>query len=440
MAKNLRRPQWGLFQILAEREGLLAALDYLSNVRNVIRHPRTVDQSDFDHVIDAVSTDELTGLYNRRHMKSAYRREIRRARRYGGTLTILLIDVGIRRENRFLVPTFVDAEWGAGANALSFARDKTDRERFLFLPDDMVHATRLDNVGSKYQIDSVSAYLGMTLAAWRDYLRVTLGEQTFDAAIANTVLQRFYGNFSPALAGNLAFHAGLMGLLEDGIRIGLYSGVYIIVALILVMARRVYPFFIERGVGYHVELRNRTWLDIASLLLFLVFWIFEIVDPDSLPVALLCITLAILHTIRLNGWHTTGIWRRPLLWVLFIGYGWLIAAFALKAAAVLFGVAPVLALHAFAFGGIGMITLGMMSRVTLGHTGRSIAEPPAVLAPAFLLLLAGAVIRVLLPLLVPAHYAIWVSLSQVLWVMAFASFTYVFLPMLWQTRVDGRPG
>lgn len=242
------------------------------------------------------------------------------------------------------------------------------------------------------------------------------------------------------MASNAVFHAGLLGIIEDGMRIGLYSGLYIVIALILVMSRRVYPFFIERGVDYSVELRNRAWLDNTSLLLFLAFWITELVKPDSLPVALLSTVLAGLHLLRLTGWYTAGIWRIPLLWVLFTGYGWLIVAFALKAAVYFAGVSPYVALHAFAYGGIGMITLGMMARVTLGHTGRDLATPPAALSPAFAMLFAGAVIRVLMPLLDPGHHIVWIGLAQGLWVIAFALFVWIFLPMWLQPRVDGKPG
>ncbi|MGB5260445.1 MAG: NnrS family protein [Gammaproteobacteria bacterium] len=242
------------------------------------------------------------------------------------------------------------------------------------------------------------------------------------------------------LASNLVFHAGLLGMIDDGIRIGLYSGVYIIVALIFVMARRVYPFFIERGVGYTVALKNRPWLDIGSLLLFLAFWIMELVAPDSLPVALLSVALALLHALRLADWYTAGIWRKALLWILFIGYAWLVAAFVLKAAVYFFGISPFLALHAFAFGGIGMITVGMMSRITLAHTGRDIDDPPALLSSAFAILLAGSVARIVLPLLDPAHYIVWIGLAQGLWVTAFVLFVYICLPMLWQPRIDGKPG
>ena len=134
------------------------------------------------------------------------------------------------------------------------------------------------------------------------------------------------------VASNMVFYAGTLGLLEDGSRMGLYSGIYIIMALIFVMGRRVIPFFIEKGAGYPVQVRNRSWLDIASLLLFLGFWIADVLRPDSLLVAMLWLALLALHTLRLFDWYTPGIWRRPQLWVLYLGYGWLGAGFALKAA------------------------------------------------------------------------------------------------------------
>jgi uncharacterized protein involved in response to NO len=242
------------------------------------------------------------------------------------------------------------------------------------------------------------------------------------------------------LLSNGVFYAGALGIIEEGIRIGLYSGIYLVIALIFVMGRRVMPFFIEKGVDDPVQLKNRPWLDISSLVLFLAFWIADIIRPDSLPVALLAMALALLHAIRLAGWHTPGIWIKPLLWVLYVGYGWLIAGFALKAAVVFFGISPFLPLHAFAYGGIGMITVGMMARVTLGHTGRSVFDPPPVLFWVFTALLAGSTFRVLLPLLDPGRYPAWTGIAQVFWIGAFSAFLFSYLPMLIRPRVDGRPG
>jgi len=241
-------------------------------------------------------------------------------------------------------------------------------------------------------------------------------------------------------ASNAVFYAGALNLLPGGTRIGLYSGVYLIMALIFVMARRVLPFFIQNAVDSKISLQNRNWLDIASLLLFLIFWAADIIAPDSLPVAVLAGTLCILHAIRLADWFTPAIFLKPLLWVLYLGYAALVAGFALKAAVVAAGVSPFIALHAFTYGGIGLFTLGMMTRVTLGHTGRNVSEPPAMMSWIFTGIVAGTVIRVLLPLIAPLHYSLWMGLSQALWIAAFGLFLAICLPMLVQPRIDGRPG
>lgn len=239
---------------------------------------------------------------------------------------------------------------------------------------------------------------------------------------------------------NLLFYAGVLEIYPWGVQAGLYSGVYLIMALIFAMSRRVMPFFIERGLDQAVTLTNRGWLDAASLLLFVGFWLADIARPDSLPVAVLAGMLCALHATRLAGWHAAGIWERPLLWVLYLAYAAVIVGFALKVAVYLFGISPFLPLHAFTVGGIGLFTLGMMARVTLGHTGRDVLDPPAQVSWMFGLLLAGSVVRVVLPLLDAARYVFWIGVSQLLWVLAFVLFLWVFLPMLCRPRTDGQFG
>jgi uncharacterized protein involved in response to NO len=134
------------------------------------------------------------------------------------------------------------------------------------------------------------------------------------------------------------------------------------------------------------------------------------------------------------------LWKRPLLWILYLAYAAIIAGFVLKTAAYVGGLSATLAVHAFAVGGIGLMTLGMMSRVALGHTGRDVLAPPAALRPTFLLLVAALLVRVLLPVLMPSHYALWIVLSQGLWVLAFVLFLLVYTPVLTRPRVDGLDG
>jgi uncharacterized protein involved in response to NO len=99
-----------------------------------------------------------------------------------------------------------------------------------------------------------------------------------------------------------------------------------------------------------------------------------------------------------------------------------------------------IAVHAFAYGGIALITLGMMARVSLGHTGRNVSEPPAILTPIFLLLFIGSLARVAMPLLLPQWYALWIGAAQILWIIAFAMFSWIYAPMLIKPRIDGRYG
>ena len=242
------------------------------------------------------------------------------------------------------------------------------------------------------------------------------------------------------MLANLLFYAGVLEIYPWGVQAGLYSGVYLIMALIFVMSRRVLPFFIERGVDQPVTLINRAWLDGASLFLFLAFWLADIIEPDSLLVAGLAGALCVLHTTRLAGWYTAGIRGKPLLWVLYLAYVAIAIGFALKVAVYVFGISPFLPLHAFTYGGIGLFTIGMMARVTLGHTGRNILEPPAAVTWMFGLVAIGSVIRVVLPMFDAGHYMLWMGVSQVLWMLTFSLFLLAFLLMLFQPRTDGQFG
>lgn len=247
------------------------------------------------------------------------------------------------------------------------------------------------------------------------------------------------------MLANLCFYLGVSGVLEQGIVWGLYSGLYFLLALIFSMARRVLPFFIERGVGYPVKLKNWAWIDRSGIYVFLLFWFADVIWRNAPATAVLAGLLFVIHTMRLVGWHTKGIWKKPLLWVLFVGYGGATFGFLLKALTLFFSISPslalnALALHAFALGGIGMITAGMMARIALGHTGRDIQQHSRLLAPIFISLIVAFVARVLLPMISPGHYLLWLGLAQAAWLIAFALFVWVYAPILIKPRADGMPG
>ena len=242
------------------------------------------------------------------------------------------------------------------------------------------------------------------------------------------------------MLANLCFYLGVMGVLEQGIVWGLYSGLYVLLALIFSMARRVMPFFIERGVGYPVKLINRVWIDRSSLYLFLLYMLADVFWSNIPVTAALASLLFVVHTIRLAGWYTKGIWKKPLLWVLYVGYVGATFGFLLKALMPFYFIAPSLPLHAFALGGIGMITAGMMARISLAHTGRDLQKYSRLLATAFISLLVAYIARVLLPIINPAEYLLWLGIAQIAWLFAFALFVWVYAPILVKPRADGIQG
>jgi uncharacterized protein involved in response to NO len=95
--------------------------------------------------------------------------------------------------------------------------------------------------------------------------------------------------------------------------------------------------------------------------------------------------------------------------------------------------------HLLAIGSVGGMILAMMSRVSLGHTGRPL-EVPFYLAVAFALIFIAALVRAFLPLLDAALTLSAWRLSALLWIIAFALFLVRYVPVLTQPRADGKPG
>ena len=240
--------------------------------------------------------------------------------------------------------------------------------------------------------------------------------------------------------GNGLFYLGAAKLVDQGVYWGIYGGLFLIIGLILTLGRRVIPFFIERGVGYPVQLVNYKWIDRASLILFLLFFIFFVFIGNNQISAYISLALFFITTIRLFGWHTTGIWRKPLLWSLFLSIVFIDIGFLLFAASEFLDQPVSLSFHAFSYGGIGIVTLAMMSRVSLGHTGRDIHSAPTVLILSFILLVLGGLCRVLLPILDMNHYVTWIMISQIMWSVAYLIFVIAFARMLINPRIDGEFG
>ena len=98
-----------------------------------------------------------------------------------------------------------------------------------------------------------------------------------------------------------------------------------------------------------------------------------------------------------------------------------------------------MATHALTVGAIGTLTMGMMTRTARGHTGRPLKADQFDVS-CYLLVLSSAVIRVYVPMAVPAWLLPSAIVSAVLWSGAFTLYAVRYWPVLTRARVDGKPG
>ncbi|MBF0246722.1 MAG: NnrS family protein [Alphaproteobacteria bacterium] len=214
-----------------------------------------------------------------------------------------------------------------------------------------------------------------------------------------------------------------------------------VIVLIAVMGGRVTPSFTSSYVGHtDPNFKVKQSLSLDRNVMFAT-WAMLVVDQISPlgPVAgAISLFAAVLHAVRLSGWKTGRTLQNPILWVLHLAYGWMVLGLALKALGDWGVVAPGDVLHALTIGAVGNYTLGIMTRASLGHTGRKIhAARPIVWA--YVLVSAAAVLRLAVAVL-PELSTELVMASGAAWTVAFAIFFAVYAPILMRPRVDGRPG
>jgi len=236
---------------------------------------------------------------------------------------------------------------------------------------------------------------------------------------------------------NLLIHLQALGLEASGDQ-GVKLGLGLIILVIVVMGGRVIPFFTRNPLP-GMEPRQWPWVEVCAVAGVVLLLVLELLAIPALYLALLSGAVGAIQLLRLSGWYDRRIWSRPIIWVLHVAYGSIALGFWLKGMALQGWIPHSAAIHAFAFGGIGLITLGMMSRVALGHTGRML-ELPSLTVWGIRLLALGAVIRVIATL-VSGDPSTWLLLiSALCWLLAFAAFFKDYAPMLIRPRIDGRPG
>lgn len=235
-----------------------------------------------------------------------------------------------------------------------------------------------------------------------------------------------------------AFHATQAGLLPHAVGLGLPVALDVVLFMIVVMTGRVVPMFSNNGVP-GLGARRDERLEKAALATVLL-----LAMADALlwrgAALLLVLALALpVHVARLVLWRPWGTRRNALVWSLHVAYAWLPVHLVLRIGAEAGWLAPGLATHALTVGLVGGMTLAMITRTALGHTGRPLRAGRWE-TTAYVALHASAIVRVGVPLLAPAALMWAVDLAAVLWALAFAAYLWRYTPLLLYPRADGQPG
>jgi uncharacterized protein involved in response to NO len=217
----------------------------------------------------------------------------------------------------------------------------------------------------------------------------------------------------------------------------------IVLLLVTVIGGRIVPAFTAgalRKRGIEVQVRTYPIVERLAIGSIVAVILFDLVLPSHWSAAAVALLAALAHAARMTGWQTRRTFSEPIVWVLHAAYAWLPIGLFLKAVSMLTGAAwAVHWPHALGAGAAATMIVAVMTRATLGHTGRPLvaAQP---IAWAYGLLVAAAAVRVFGPAVLPLAYAHVIVCAGVLWIAAFLLYAWVYTPILLRPRVDGKAG
>ena len=237
---------------------------------------------------------------------------------------------------------------------------------------------------------------------------------------------------------NLAFHLGMARVLDLPVQRGLQVGLDMVLFIMVVMAGRVIPMFTMNGIPGVVCVRL-PWIERLAPGSVLVLLAADVIGAPDAIIGPIAAVAAAAHAARLGLWRPWLTLKTPIVWILHFAYAWIVLALALRALAAFDLVPAGLATHALTVGAIGGLTLGMMTRTSLGHTGRPLQAGRAEVF-CYVAIQLAALTRVFLPLVFPSFYLHAIIGSGLLWSAAFGVFTISYWTILSRPRLDGRPG
>lgn len=215
-----------------------------------------------------------------------------------------------------------------------------------------------------------------------------------------------------------------------------YSGLLCMAVIALLIVRRVTPFFAMRavpGLTIPLHVQSGRWqlgAGVVAIVMVMLGW--------SWGAALALAVAGGIALWQLFSWQPRAVRHVPLLWILYAGYAGLGAGLLLAALAQLQPqMRAAWPVHLIAVAGFSVLIIGMITRTALGHLGRPLRTDNSMVA-AYVLMLAAAGLR-LLALLPGAANLVFLHLSALCWILAFALYLWRFAPWLLRPRADSLP-
>lgn len=245
-------------------------------------------------------------------------------------------------------------------------------------------------------------------------------------------------------AGNLLMHSGVIFNQPPLILKGQSLAIDVITVLMIIIAGRITPAFttnwLRQTGGNASSVKQSALLDKLSVASAILLLLTQAVGASAIFIGTASLLAGMANGLRLVGWAGWRTCKEPLLWILHLGYLWLVIAFFLRAASHLQWAALPASLwvHVLGLGGIATLILGVMTRVALGHTGRPL-KLPRFAASIYTAITLATVTRLLTAAeIIDFHTGI--LLAATLWIAAFLLFLVFYTPILSAPRADGKPG
>lgn len=233
-----------------------------------------------------------------------------------------------------------------------------------------------------------------------------------------------------------ADYAANEGLIAD---LAWKAAIALIVVMISVIGGRIIPSFtrnwmVKQGEKLHLPTQPSALdvLVIAGTVICLLFWL---AFPENPSTGLLLIFAAALQLLRLSRWGGIRTARDPFVLILHLGYLWIpVGLFLLGLSIVGSAIPRTAAIHALTAGAMTTMILAVMTRATLGHTGRELrANGGTVLLYGCVTL--AALLRVMASLGVGSS-PLMLDMSGIAWLSSLVLFLWIYGPMLWRPRIE----